>query len=132
MLIKYNSKNKHLSRVLRKKSTLAEVLLWNELKGRKILNYQFMRQKPIGNYIVDFYCSPLKLVVEIDGLTHIGKEDYDLKREKYLTSIGLIVLRFFDNDVKQNMSGVIGALYEWIDKKSYNPLPPFLSGNKCS
>ncbi|HEY5125112.1 MAG TPA: DUF559 domain-containing protein [Ignavibacteria bacterium] len=116
MLIKYNSKNKHLSRVLRKKSTLAEVLLWNELKGRKILNYQFMRQKPIGNYIVDFYCSPLKLVVEIDGLTHIGKEDYDLKREKYLTSIGLIVLRFFDNDVKQNMSGVIGALYEWIDK----------------
>jgi very-short-patch-repair endonuclease len=129
MLIKYNSKNKHLSRVLRKKSTLAEVLLWNELKGRKILNYQFMRQKPIGNYIVDFYCSPLKLVVEIDGLTHIGKEDYDLKREKYLTSIGLIVLRFFDNDVKQNMSGVIGALYEWIDKnKKLQPPAPFSKG----
>jgi very-short-patch-repair endonuclease len=129
MLIKYNSKNKHLSRVLRKKSTLAEVLLWNELKGRKILNYQFMRQKPIGNYIVDFYCSPLKLVVEIDGLTHIGKEDYDLKREKYLISIGLIVLRFFDNDVKQNMSGVIGALYEWIDKnKKLQPPAPFSKG----
>lgn len=116
MLIKYNQKNKILSRKLRRKSTLAEVLFWNEVKSRKILNYQFMRQKPIGDYIVDFYCSPLKLVVEIDGLTHIGKEEYDVRREKYLKSLGLNVLRFFDNDVKQNMSGVIGALYEWIYK----------------
>ena len=57
MKIYYNPKLKALSRELRKRGTLAEVLLWNELKARKIKGYQFMRQKPIGDYIVDFFCN---------------------------------------------------------------------------
>jgi very-short-patch-repair endonuclease len=56
MKIYYDSKLKQLSRDLRINSTLSEVLLWNELKARKMSGFQFMRQKPIGNYIVDFYC----------------------------------------------------------------------------
>jgi very-short-patch-repair endonuclease len=70
MKIYYNPKLKAKSRELRNNSTLAEVPLWNQLKGRKMRGYQFMRQKPIGNYIVDFFCSKLKLVIEIDGESH--------------------------------------------------------------
>ncbi len=81
MKIYYNQKLKFLSRELRKKSTLSEVLLWNKLKARKIKGYQFMRQKPINNYIVDFYCSKLKLVIEIDGISHNDKSEKDRKRQ---------------------------------------------------
>jgi len=70
MKIYYNPKRKTLSRELRKKSTLSEDLLWKIVKGKKIKGYQFMRQKPIGDYIVDFFCSKLKLVIEIDGISH--------------------------------------------------------------
>jgi very-short-patch-repair endonuclease len=78
--------------------------------------YQFMRQKPIGNYIVDFFCSKLKLVIEIDGESHSNKQDYDLKRQNELEGLGLSFLRFYDRDVKQNMSGVLQVIDEWIQK----------------
>lgn len=78
--------------------------------------YQFMRQKPIGNYIVDFFCSKLKLIIEIDGDSHIGKENYDQERQVELEALGLSFLRFSDLDVKQNMDGVTVAIEEWIEK----------------
>ncbi len=67
MKIHYNPKLKTIARKLRKQGVLSEVLLWDHIKGKKMNGYQFMRQKPVGEYIVDFYCSKLKLVVEIDG-----------------------------------------------------------------
>jgi len=70
MKIYYNPKLKPLARKLRKDSTLSEMLLWNELKSSKMHGHQFMRQKPIGEYIFDFYCARLKLVFEIDGESH--------------------------------------------------------------
>jgi very-short-patch-repair endonuclease len=66
----YNPKLKELARQLRNNSTFAEVLLWNELKNKQIKGYDFHRQKPILNYILDFFCSELKLAIEVDGLTH--------------------------------------------------------------
>ncbi len=77
MRIYYNPKVKKLARELRNDSTLSEVLLWNQLKARKMRGYQFMRQKPIGEYIVDFFCSKLKLVIEIDGESHVDKYEQD-------------------------------------------------------
>jgi len=77
--IYYNRYLKNISRKLRSSSTLSEILLWNELKSSKMMGYQFMRQKPIGRYIVDFYCSKLKLVIEIDGETHYGMDEKDKK-----------------------------------------------------
>jgi very-short-patch-repair endonuclease len=68
--ILYSKDLKQRSRELINNSTLAEVLLWNQLKRRKMLGYQFMRQKPIHHFIVDFYCSKMKLVIEIDGESH--------------------------------------------------------------
>ncbi len=83
MKIYYNPKLIPLARKLRNNSTLAEILLWEEIKNRKMLGYRFLRQKPIGNYIVDFFCNKLKLAIEIDGDTHREENfENDMKRQK--------------------------------------------------
>lgn len=74
-----------------------------------------MRQKPISEYIVDFFCSKLKLVIEIDGESHVSKSEADLKRQRKLKSLGLSFLRFYDSDVKNNMDGVLKVIYNWIE-----------------
>jgi len=74
-----------------------------------------MRQKPISEYIVDFFCSKLKLVIEIDGESHVSKSEADLKRQRKLESLGLSFLRFYDSDVKKNMDGVLKVVYNWIE-----------------
>ena len=99
-----------MARELRKNSTLSEVLLWNKLKNHQFFNLDFDRQKIIGNYIVDFYCPALKLIIEIDGNSHDNKLDYDLERDKYFGELGLQVIHFTDNDVKNN----IGVVLEYI------------------
>ena len=76
--------------------------------------YQFMRQKPIGEYIVDFYCSSLKLVIEIDGESHTDRFDYDMKRQRFLESLGFTVLRFNDIDLKKDLSNVLSPIEGWI------------------
>ncbi len=105
----YNHNLNSFSRANRHAGNLSEALLWNELKQRK-LGYDFTKQKPIGNYIVDFYCKELKLVIEVDGWTHDNKVEYDEERDQYLGSLGMRVLHIEDMDVKRDMSGVI----EWI------------------
>src|SRR6056297_2322068 len=115
MKIYYNPKLKPLARKLRNNSTLSEILLWEEIKNRKIFGYKFLRQKPIGNYIVDFFCNELKLVIEIDGDSHDNENfEYDMKRQKRLESIGLTMLRFDDLEVKKDMDNVLMALEGWI------------------
>lgn len=116
MKIYYNPKLKQFARDLRNNSTLSEVLLWSQLKARKMRGYQFMRQKPIENYIVDFFCSKLKLVIEIDGASHDDKVEADRIRQQKLEDLGLTVLRFKDGDVKGNIKGVLEALENWIDE----------------
>jgi very-short-patch-repair endonuclease len=112
--IRYNPKLKTTARMLRKQSTLAEILLWNELKGKKLLGCDFHRQKPIGNYIVDFFCPGLKLAIEIDGASHLDRIQEDMKRQKELESLGIRFLRFQDIEVKQDLGGVIAAIRERI------------------
>jgi len=114
--IHYDRHLKNISRDLRKNSTLAEILLWNELKSRKMLGYQFMRQKPIKRYIVDFFCSKLKLIIEIDGDSHYGKEEKDKKRQEELEGLGLSFLRFDDLDVKFKMDEVVNGIKKWIEE----------------
>ena len=114
MKIYYNSKLKQLARNLRNNSTLSEVLLWNQLKGKKMMGYQFNRQRPILDFIVDFICPKLNLVIEIDGWSHIGKEVEDKERQKKIENLGITFLRFDDRDVKTNMDGVYRVIIEWI------------------
>jgi very-short-patch-repair endonuclease len=126
MKIYYNPILKHRSQNLRKNSTLSEILLWQHLKGRKMKGYQFMRQKPINNYIVDFYCSKLQLIIEVDGETHLydGAQEKDEIRQNKLESLGLQFLRFDDLLVKQNIEAVVISIEEWITEfelKKSNP-----------
>jgi very-short-patch-repair endonuclease len=69
-IIPYNPKLKEIAQKLRKQGILSEVLLWKELKGKKMMGYDFHRQKPLENYIVDFFCNELMLIIEIDGSSH--------------------------------------------------------------
>ena len=135
MTLRYNPELKQRARELRKQGVLSEVLLWNQLKGRKLLGYQFMRQKPIGAYIVDFYCSKLRLVIEIDGESHADKFDYDMRRQRFLESMGLTVLRFNDTAVKKDMDNIMMAIDGWIagrEEQQQPPSSPFTKGESKS
>ena len=106
----YNSALKGKARALRKAGILHEVLLWNELKSKKLNGLDFDRQKIIGDYIVDFYCPEKSLVIEVDGDSHNVKQDEDVRRDAFLNSLGLKVIRLLAKDVFQNMEGVIKYL----------------------
>jgi very-short-patch-repair endonuclease len=115
----FNSKLKNKARELRKAGILSEVLFWNCVKNRQILDLDFERQKIIGNYIVDFFCPVLGLVIEIDGESHDFKGEYDAEREKYLIGLGLEVLHFTDIDIKKGLDVVMGNLYNYFESKKH-------------
>lgn len=117
-IIPYNPKLKEIARQLRNNSTLSEVLLWLELKGKKMNGYDFHRQKPIDNYIVDFFCHELMLAIEIDGISHTWEEVAvnDKIRQRQIENLGIRFLRFDDNDIKQNMSFVLNTIHDWIEE----------------
>ena len=119
--VHYNPRLKEIARTLRKNMTLGEILLWKELKGKKLLGYDFHRQKPIDEYVVDFYCPKLKLIIELDGDSHDGKEEADRLRQARLELHGLTVLRFWDVDVKDSVDGVVEQLREWIESRMTHP-----------
>ena len=114
MKVYYNPKLKPLARKLRNEGTMAEVLLWSELKSRKVKGYKFTRQKPVGSYIVDFFCNRLHLAIEIDGITHEGNLEADEKRQEELENLGIRFLRFDDLDVRENLDGVLMVITDWI------------------
>ncbi|AXE19758.1 DNA methylase [Runella rosea] len=122
-IIPYNPKLKEIARQLRNNSTLSEVLLWLELKGKKMRGYDFHRQKPIDNYIVDFFCHELMLVIEIDGISHTWEEvavNEEIRQRK-IESFGIQFLRFDDKEIKQNMSFVLNTIHDWIVEKEKIP-----------
>ncbi|MDO9577145.1 MAG: DUF559 domain-containing protein [Candidatus Cloacimonadales bacterium] len=108
----YNPKLKDRAKELRKAGNLSEALFWNQVKNKKFLSLDFHRQKIIGNYIVDFYCPILALVVEIDGSSHNDKVEYDKIRENYLISLGLYILHYDDMEIKKNLNSVVENLKE--------------------
>ena len=116
-IIQYRSDLKQLARNLRNNMTLSEVLLWRHLKGKQMCGYDFDRQKPIDNYIVDFYCAELRLAIEIDGASHDFNYDKDCARQRRLEELGVRFLRFDDLDVKRNMEGVLTVIENWINDK---------------
>ena len=121
---------KDYARKMRNNSTKGEIKFWCELVRKGKSGYQFYRQKVIDNYIADFYCAQLKLVVEIDGSSQDGKEEYDMRRDKHLESLGLRVLHIRDDDVKENFALVEKQFWEAV--KSQIPLAPFSKkGDSC-
>ncbi len=114
----YNKDLKEFSRKLRNNSTLGEILLWQKLRAGSMMNHTFNRQKPLGRYIVDFYCKPLKLVVEIDGSYHF-EEDQKIKdnaRQQILEKMGLSFLRFSEQQVRKDMDVVLKTIEQYISE----------------
>jgi very-short-patch-repair endonuclease len=112
----YQSRLKIFSGELRNHSTLGEVILWKKLHNREMYGYPFHRQKPLENYIVDFYCSPLKLIIEIDGqyhnIDHIVIKDE--KRTSVLQKMGLNILRFTEQQIRHDLVNVLREIESYI------------------
>jgi len=113
-------------RKLRKNSTEAERLLWSKLRNKQLLGLKFYRQYGVGNYITDFYCHTLKLVIELDGGQHYTDSGTmsDKVREDFMSSHGIRTLRFSNNDILTNIDGVLDFLYMTISKKLELPPTP--------
>ncbi len=95
------------AKTLRSKQTEAEQRLWYHLRAHRFLGLKFKRQKPMGRYIVDFVCLEQRLIIEIDGGQHSEQVDYDQDRDAWLRSQGYTVLRFWNNDVMQQLESVL-------------------------
>jgi len=115
-IIPYNPGLKELAKNLRQNMTYSEVMLWNELKNGKMLGYDFDRQRPIANYIVDFYCKDLKLALEVDGITHEDEKVIlkDEMRQDELEMIGIKFLRFNALLVVNKIESVLKEIEKWI------------------
>ena len=97
------------AKIMRQNMTKAEEILWEQLRGKKLLGLRFRPQHPIDIFIADFYCHPLKLVIEVDGGVHKSKEqqDYDIGREGELENWGIKVVRFTNEKIRNNITQVI-------------------------
>lgn len=115
-IIPYNPVLKEKAWELHKNMTPAEVKLWQHLRRKQIVGYDFDRQRPLGNFIVDFFCKELMLAIEIDGESHNWQEaaEKDAQRQKKLESLGVRFLRFTEWQVQKEIEGVLGAIENWI------------------
>ena len=101
---------KSKARVLRKNMTEPEKILWSRIRKRQRHGMHLRRQHPYGIYILDFYCFEADLVIEIDGMIHLSRHEYDLERTKYLESTGLKVLRFKNEDIENRIEWVLDEI----------------------
>lgn len=128
----YKPTLKPFARNLRSNLTDAEQRLWSKLRRKQILGVQFYRQKPLANYIVDFYCAAANLVIELDGSQHFEPDHQasDAKRDRKLESLGLRVLRFDNRQVMQELDAVMRVVFEAVEKGILliPPDPPFSKG----
>ena len=113
-IIWYNPELKERARQLRNNSTASEIKLWMFLKNKQMLGYDFHRQKPLDEYIVDFFCNELMLAIEIDGLSHYNSREYDKPRQIKLETLGVRFLRFEDDEVFYNVNVVVDKIERWI------------------
>jgi very-short-patch-repair endonuclease len=113
----YNKKLKALSRKLRNNSTPGEIKLWTEvLRAKKMRGYQFLRQYAIDNYIADFACRKLKLIIELDGYSHEFKYESDQQRDQRLKELGYSIIRFEEKEIFSDLDNVIRRIEQFIDE----------------
>ena len=112
-MLQYGKHLKKFSRRLRSEMTDAERLLWSKIRGKQLKGFQVYRQKPIGRFVVDFYCPKAKLIIELDGGQHYSEavQAKDESRDRYMVGGGLKVLRFSDKEVFENLRGVFEEIW---------------------
>ena len=118
-ILQYNTKLKNTARTLRKDMTESERVLWARLRGKQILRVQFYRQKPIGNYIVDFFAPKINLVIEVDGSQHMERSNSkrDKDRDTYLAGLSIKVLRFNSREVLKYTDEVVEVIFQVMEKR---------------
>ncbi len=116
-IIPYNPKLKELAKNLRKSMTYSEVKLWNELKNGQLMEYDFDRQRPIGNYIIDFFCKDLQLAIEVDGITHHDEKIMlkDEIRQDESEAMGVSFLRFDALLIVNKVEAAVREIREWVE-----------------
>lgn len=109
---------RQFARELRQPQTPAEATLWRHLRNRN-LTYKFRRQHPVAFFIIDFYCAKAKLLIEIDGDSHLTNEqqEYDAARTEYLEELGYKVIRFTNNDVRYNIHAVVNEIIKCVENR---------------
>jgi very-short-patch-repair endonuclease len=113
----------NLSRHLRRRTTIAERVLWNRLRSRALCGMKFVRQEPVGPYIIDLVCREQRLVIEVDGGQH-AESPRDAIRDRWLRNHGYRVLRFWNNDVIANTDGVLEAIVDTLQRdRLLQPVP---------
>ena len=120
LYIPYNLNIKGAARKLRRNTTMPERKFWRELLSQdKMMGLRFLRQKQIGNYIADFYCSALMLVIEVDGASHFSDEgkEYDKIRTETFGLLGIRVIRYTNKEVMENIEGIWADLKKKIEKR---------------
>ncbi|MCW3105997.1 MAG: hypothetical protein JWQ09_503 [Segetibacter sp.] len=111
-----NPKLYEYGRALRKETTQAEEFLWERIRNKKVNGLKFRRQHPLLNYIADFYCHEKKLVIEVDGTVHITEDnaEYDRGRTFELTELGVTVIRFWNDEVMNDIESVLAKIKEVV------------------
>ena len=109
------------ARDLRAAQTSAEALLWKRLRNRRLANFKFVRQAPVGPYFADFLCREAMLVVEIDGATHSSDavRAHDERRDTFLRNAGYRILRFWNDDAFHNIDGVLETIVAALEKRAF-------------
>lgn len=117
-LVHNNEKLKERRRDLRRRLTKEEEILWSKIRNNK-LGGKFKRQHSIGGYILDFYCSECKLIIEIDGTSHNSKEakEYDKIRDRYFKELGYTTIRFLNNEVENNLQEILVKIKNYLKVK---------------
>lgn len=115
---------KRRARELRQNSNPLEEIVWKRLRDRRLGRFKFRRQYVVGSFVVDFYCAAAKLIVELDGSSHEGRERQDLNRQTELEKLGFTVLRFRNQEVYENEEGFLERVLDTCRKTPHpNPLP---------
>jgi very-short-patch-repair endonuclease len=108
-------------RQMRRSATAPERLIWNALRSRRLGGFKFKRQVWIGAYIADFLCAEAKVIVELDGSQHSDAADYDRQRDASLAEAGYLSLRFWNNDVIENLEGVLRTVQQACEARLPSP-----------
>lgn len=111
------------AKALRKNMTAAETTLWYHLRAHRLQGFKFKRQKPVGQFIVDFVCMEHRIVIEVDGGQHLDEAQYDQARDEWLRRRGFEVLRFWNHEVMGNLEGVLEAIHMALRSRTLSPGP---------
>ena len=115
--LKYLEQLRWAAKINRHKMTKAESKIWYEFLKNRPMDYKFTRQKPLDRFILDFYCSELLLVIEIDGGYHIKKQEQDLKRDKFLNCLNIKTIRFKNEEILNELNKVKSEMINNIQER---------------